>query len=82
MRIATDIQGALLERARRYARRVGRPLRAIAEEGLRRVLSDRAAPSAYELPDASVGDPCADDPLEGLSWQDLRDEIHGAPRPR
>jgi hypothetical protein len=54
-------------------------LRAIVEEGLRRVLSERPAPAAYELPDASVGDPSAADPLETLSWQDLREEIYGEP---
>jgi len=82
MKTTVEIQDALLERARRHARRVGRPLRALIEEGLRRVLSERPARSAYRLPDASVGDPAAADPLEALSWQDLRDEIYGQPRPR
>jgi len=73
---------ALLERAKRSARRVARSLRAIVEEGLRRVLSERSAGTAYELPDASVGDPAAVDPLEALSWQDLRGEIYGQPSSR
>jgi hypothetical protein len=77
-----DIQDALLERAKRHARRAGRPLRAIIEEGLRLVLSQRDPAPAYELPDASVGDPDAPDPLEALSWQDLRDEIYGEPSSR
>jgi hypothetical protein len=34
------------------------------------------------LPDASVGDPNAADPLEALSWQDLRKEIYGEPSSR
>jgi len=74
-----DIQDALLERAKRHAKRVRRPLRAIVEEGLRRVLSDRSPPAAYSLPDATVGDPEAADPLEALSWQDVRAEIYGEP---
>jgi hypothetical protein len=65
---------ALLERAKRSARRVARSLRAI--------VSKRSAQPAYELPDASVGDPSETDPLEALSWQDLRDEIHGQPSSR
>lgn len=77
-----EIQDALLERAKRHARRVGKPLRALVEEGLRRVLSERPARPAYRLPDASVGDPEAADPLEALSWQDLRDEIYGRPSAR
>ena len=46
------------------------------------MLSDHPVAGAYELPDASVGDPNADDPLEALSWQDLRAEIYGEPSSR
>jgi hypothetical protein len=77
-----EIQDALLERAKRHARRLGRPLRALVEEGLRRVRSERSAPAAYQVPDASFGDPSAADPLEALSWQDLRSEIYGPPSSR
>jgi hypothetical protein len=82
MKTTLDIQDTLLERAKRYAKRVRRPLRAIVEEGLRRVLTERSALEAYTLPDASVGDPDAADPLETFSWQDLREEIYGEPRSR
>jgi len=82
MKTTLDIQDALLERAKRHAKRVHRPLRAIVEDGLRRVLSERAAPEAYTLPDASVGDPNAVDPLDDLTWQDLRAEIYGEPSSR
>lgn len=82
MKTTLDIQDALLERAKRHAKRVRRPLRAIVEEGLRRVLADAAAPSTYRLPDASVGDRSAPDPLEAYSWQDLRAEIYGEPPSR
>lgn len=82
MKTTIDIQDALLARAKRHARRVGQPLRAIIEDGLRRVLRETPARQPYELPDASVGDPTAADPLEALSWQDLRDEIYGEPPAR
>ena len=82
MKTTIEIQDALLERAKRRARRARRPLRAIVEEGLRRVLSERSPAPAYDLPDASVGDPEAADPLETLSWQDLREEIYGKPSSR
>lgn len=77
-----DIQDALLERAKRHARRAQRPLRAIVEEGLRRVLSEASPRSAFRLRDASVGDPNGRDPLEAFSWQDLRAEIYGEPPSR
>jgi hypothetical protein len=82
MKTTLDIQDALLERAKRHAKRVHRPLRAIVEEGLRRVLSDSAPRGSYALPDASVGNAGAPDPLEALSWQDLRAEIYGEPSSR
>jgi hypothetical protein len=79
MKTTLEIQDALLERAKKHAKRVRRPLRAIVEEGLRRVLSERPPANSYQLPDASVGDADAADPLEALTWQDLREEIYGAP---
>jgi hypothetical protein len=77
MKTTVEIQSALLERARRHARRVGKPLRAIIEEGLRRVLDGEQEPEPYRLPDLSVGESGGRNPLEALSWQDLRDQIYG-----
>lgn len=77
MKSTFDINDALLERAKRHARIAGKPLRALIEEGLRRVLDDAAPKRRYELPDRSVGKAGAPNPLEQLSWQDLRDEIYG-----
>jgi hypothetical protein len=72
-----EIQGELLDRARRHARKAGKPLRALIEEGLRRVLDAEQEPARYQLPDRSVGEAGAANPLELLTWQDLRDEIYG-----
>jgi Arc/MetJ family transcription regulator len=72
-----DISDALLARAKRHARRAGKPLRALVEEGLRRVLEEDGKQARYELPDRSVGKPGGPNPLEALSWQDLRDRIYG-----
>jgi hypothetical protein len=72
-----DIPDALLERAKRHARKSGRPLRAVVEDGLRRVLDAPAPPAGGELPDRSVGDPRAKNPLASYSWAELRDEIYG-----
>lgn len=77
MRITVEISDVLLTRARRHARKVGRPLRALIEDGLRHVLEVQPARSKYRLPDLSVGNPGGPNPLEKWSRQDLRDEIHG-----
>jgi len=79
MKTTLDLPDALLMRAKRQARRSGKPLRALVEEGLRLAL-ERAedAHKPFKLADKSVGDPRGKNPLEALSWQDLRSEIYGA----
>lgn len=80
MKTTIEISDALLTRAKRHARRAGKPLRALVEEGLRRVLSDETPRTDYVLPDLSVGEPHsagARNPLEHLSWPELREEIYG-----
>jgi hypothetical protein len=72
-----DISDALLARAKRHARKVGKPLRELVEEGLRRVLDDASTSASYELPDRAVGKPGDPNPLEHLSWAELRDEVYG-----
>jgi Arc/MetJ family transcription regulator len=77
VKTTVEISDALLARAKRHARRVGKPLRALVEEGLRHVLEADATSATYELPDRRVGAPGGTNPLERYSWQDLRDEIYG-----
>ena len=73
MKTTIDIQDDLTIRARRHAERSGQSLRTVVEAGLRLVLN------RYRLPDRSVGDPDAGNPLETLSWQDLRSHVYGEP---
>lgn len=80
MKTTVEIPDALLDRARGLARRTGRPLRALIEDGLRRVLDASSEEAGYTLPDRSVGRAGAPNPLESMTWQDLRDEIYGARR--
>ena len=79
MKTTLEIQDELLARAKRHAKLTGRPLRAVVEDGLRQVLSSTTRQESYTLPDLSVGEADARDPLESYSWQDLRDEIYGKP---
>jgi hypothetical protein len=82
MKTTIEIKDELMARAKRYAKRTGRPLRAVLEDGLRRILAESGPKVHYKLPDRSVGDPDASNPLEAWSWQDLREEIYGEPRSR
>ena len=82
MKTTLDIHDELLSRAKHHAKNTGRPLRAVVEDGLRRVLSDVAQSRAYALPDLRIGDADADDPLERYSWPELRELIYGDPGTR
>ncbi len=78
MKTTVEIPDPLFERTRRQARRTGRSMRSMIEEGLRLVLERAESGSEhYVLPDRSVGQPGGRNPLESLSWQELRDEIYG-----
>lgn len=77
MKTTVELPDALLQRAKRHARKTGRPLRALIEEGMRRVLDEPAPPVPFRLPDRSVGSPQGRNPLTSLSWNELRDEIYG-----
>ena len=76
MKTTLDIHDALLDRAKRHAKKTGRPLRAVVEDGLRQVLAIPVSLHHYQLPDMSVGDADAVDPLDAYSWQDLREIIY------
>ena len=76
MKTTLDIHDDLLDRAKRLSRSTGRPLRALVEDGLRRVLEQHEATPPYRMEDASVGDPKDPNPLEGMSWRDVRAKIY------
>ena len=76
MKTTIEIHDELMARAKRHAKRSGRPLRAVVEDGLRLVLAESSPKERYRLPDRSAGDPDAPDPLEAWTWQDLRGEIY------
>lgn len=77
MKTTIEIRDELMDRAKRLAKRTGQPVRALVEEGLRRVLeASEALEQGYQLPDLSTGDPAAKDPLEALSWHEQRDLIY------
>jgi hypothetical protein len=63
---------------KRRAKTDGTSLSAIVESALRLFLSEKK-PTAYTLPDCSVGNPTHDFPLDGLSWESLREEIYATP---
>lgn len=79
MKTTLDIHDELLARAKRHAKATGRPLRALVEDGLRRVLDPSIRHFKYTLPDLRAGDPDAPDPMDCCSWPELRELIYGDP---
>ena len=77
MKTTVDIHDELLARAKRHAAETGCTLRAVVEEGLRRLLSASPIRDRYTLPDLRTGDSRAPDPLEQFSWPELREMIYG-----
>lgn len=77
MKTTLDIHDDLLARAKRHAKETGRPLRAVVEDGLRRVIGAATSRHRCELPDLRVGDPDVPDPLATYSWPELRELIYG-----
>lgn len=57
MKTTIDIHDALLARAKQHAKDTGQPLRAMVEDGPRRVLAVAVSRRPYRLSDLRVGDP-------------------------
>lgn len=76
MKTTIEIDDEILIRARRHARKTGRSLSAVIEDGLRRVLDAPPPTRPYALPDLRVGDPDSPDPLEAYAWPELRELIY------
>lgn len=77
MKITVEVSDAILDRARRVAHRKRRSVRSLVEEGLRLVLEAEEPARPYRMEDRSVGVTGGPNPLESMSWQDLRAEIYG-----
>ena len=73
MKTTLDISDPLLDQARKIAARDGETLRALVEQGLRKVVAERSARSKpFRLRDMSVGTPGAQSAYESLSSDEKR----------
>jgi hypothetical protein len=77
MKTTIDLSDAAFEEAKRVAAREGTSLRALIEEGLRRVLADRRARrGGFKLRRASFKGQGVAPEFEGESWPAVRDAIY------
>jgi hypothetical protein len=68
-----DIADPILREVRKVATREGTTLRALVEEGLRRILTERKRKSPFRLRLVSVGGRGLRPELQNKSWDDIRE---------
>lgn len=73
MKTTVEISDPLLTRAKRQAAREGTTVRALIEQGLRKVLDERAEPQPFKLRDASFKGRGLQQGVRGLSWERIRE---------
>jgi hypothetical protein len=76
MKTTIHIPDALLEEARELARRQQTTLKALIEEGLRRVVEERQKPTKFKLRDASFGGQGLQPEFSNASWEQIRAAIY------
>lgn len=76
MKTTIEVAPALLEGAKRLARREGVTLRALIEEGLRGVLAARSSRPRFQLPDAAFKGRGVRPGVEEGRWTEVRDQIY------
>ena len=73
MKTTVEIPDSLLDEARKLAAREGTTLRALVEQGLRRILTDRKRVGAFRLRRASFKGDGLQPAVAGSSWDRLRE---------
>ena len=76
MKTTLDIPDPVLREVRKIASRENTTLRALVEQGLRKIIADRKAASPFRLRDASFGGEGLVPELRDADWDTLRDIIY------
>jgi hypothetical protein len=76
MKTTVEIPDSLLDEVRRVALREGRTVRALVEEGLRRVLAERKRTRVFRLRKASFKGKGLQPHVAGASWDQIRDTAY------
>jgi hypothetical protein len=76
MKTTVEISDTLLREARDVAARQGMTLRAIIEQGLRRVIDEARRPKPFKLRKVGFGGTGLQPEFKDASWEQLRDTIY------
>jgi hypothetical protein len=78
MKATVDIADAVLQEAKLIAAREGITLRSLVEEGLRHVIDERSASSAFVLCDASFAGDGGVPGVDPDDWMSIKHIVRGA----
>jgi len=73
MKTTVDIPDSILEEARKLAAREGSTVRALVEQGLRRLISERKRTGAFRLRKVTFKGEGLQPGAAGASWERIRD---------
>ena len=73
MKTTVDIPDSILEQARKLAAREGSTVRALVEQGLRRLISERKRTGVFRLRKATFKGEGLQPGAAGASWERIRD---------
>jgi len=76
MKTTVEIPDLLLDEVRRVASQEGRTIRALVEEGLRRVLTERKRARVFLLRKATFKGKGLQPHVAGASWEQIRDTAY------
>ena len=76
MKTTIEISNSLLEEARKLAAKEGTTVRALVEQGLRRVVAERKTRSAFKLRKATFRGEGLQPGAAGTPWEQIRDAIY------
>lgn len=79
MKTTVHIPDPLLAKAQQLAESEGTTLKALIQEGLQRVVADRATRPAFKLEDGSFGGQGLNPEFADASWEKIRAAIYGEP---
>jgi hypothetical protein len=76
MKTTIEIADGLFAEARKLAQREGSTLRALIEEGLRRIIGERRRREGFQLRKASFRGKGLSPELKDASWDEIRERVY------
>ena len=76
MKTTVEIPDSLLEEVRKLASREGTTVRALVEEGLRRIIAERTPAGAFHLRKATFKGEGLQPGVASASWERIRDLVY------